>query len=369
MQLDPFSRLIVVYILWLGSWMLGATLFEVYFFSLGMPPQEIYLSNSLWFAGGILILPLFRKYSSKKFMMAGMAVAGTAMLLLFAYPASPAAYAFRFLAGLTNILFWMPFNVLFYEHRKENNAQLGALYYSLGPVLSLALPTVAGVIAGSAGFPALYLLSALLFALTLIAAFFFLEDREYSYDIISALRSISGLKSILFLEGFSAMVIVSLTLEIFLLAFITTPVEYGSFISLVTVFSVAAAAITAKLSDKAMERRRFILPTVAAFALSSVFASVAGDVFTFFIAFGLINLFSRIFFPLPLALSVDNSKSLPDVMAGREMMLNGGRFAGALAGYLIFLVSDIRTVLLLQGLLFLLYIPIFENRKRKLQRH
>jgi hypothetical protein len=269
------------------------------------------------------------------------------------------------------VFFWLPFNVLFYEYRKENNAQLGALYYSLGPVLSLALPTVAGMIAGSLslGYPVLYLVSIALYALTFIAGWFLLEDRKYSYDPLRAVKSISGMKSILFLEGFAAMVIVSVTLEVMLLIFIDTPFEFGGFLSLATIFSVIAAVITAKLSDKAGQRRKFLLPSIAAFAISTIFASQAPDLVTFFFAFGLIGFFSRIFFPLPFALLVDNSKSLVDVMVGRELLLNLGKLAGALAGYVIFVMFDIRAVLLFQGLVLLLYIPIFENRKRKLQKH
>ena len=368
-KLDSFSKLIIVYILWLASWMLGATLFEVYFYSLGMTPQEIYLANSLWFVASLVAIPLFRGFSSRKFMLAGMAIAASCMFLLFLVPDEPASYAFRLVIGLTHLFFWMPFNVLFYEYSRENNAQLGVLYYSLGPALSLVLPTVAGLIAGSAGYAELYLLSGALFIVTMIAGAFFIEDKKYEYDVIQSVRSISGLKSILFLEGFSAMVIVSITLEVMLLGFITTPLEYGGFLSLGMVFSVIAALAAARLSDEAKERRRFLLPLVAAFALSAILASVAADIFTFFLAFGLISFFSRMFFPLPLALAVDNSKYLPDVMVGREIMLNAGRFAGALAGYAVFVLFDIRAVLLFQGLLLFLYLPIFENRRKKLQRH
>ena len=368
-KLDSFSKLIIVYVLWLGSWMLGATLFEVYFLSLGMSPQEIYLANAFWYAASVIAFPLFRRFSSRKSMIAGMALSASCLLLLYAFPDKSAAYAFRLVIGLTNLLFWLPFNVMFYEYSRGNNAQLGALYYSLGPILSLALPTVAGLIAGSLGFPELYLLSAFLFIITMAVTLFFVEEKRYSCDPVQAVRSISGLKSVLFLEGFSGMVIVSVTLPVMLLSFITTPVEYGLFLSLGTVFSVMAALLTAKLSDKVKERRRFILPVVAAFALSSVLASLSGDVFVFFLAFGLVSFFSRIFFPLPLALAVDNSKSLPEAMLGRELMLNAGRLAGALAGYAVFVYSDIRAALLFQGLLLFLYVPIFENRRKKLLRH
>jgi MFS family permease len=366
---DSFRRLIFVYLLWLSSWMMTATLFEVYFFSLGMSMQEIYLANAFWFVSGLVVTPFLSGFSSKKFMMIGIAIAALGALILYFFPDKIAAYGFRLVIGLTHLFFWTPFNVLFYEYRKENHAQLGALYYSLGPILSLALPSIAGLIAGSISYQALYLASFALYAFCFAAAAFLLEDRKYSYNVIDSIRSINGLKSMMFLEGFSGMVIVSVTLEVMLLGFIDTPFEFGTFLSLATIFSVIAAAITAKLSDRAGQRRKFILPAAAAFALSAVLASQAPDIVTFFFAFGLINFFSRIFFPLPLALAVDNTKSLVDLMVGREMMLNAGRLAGALFGYFLFVNFDIRAVLLVQGLALLLYIPVFENRKKKLVRH
>jgi len=366
---DRFSRLIIVYLLWLASSIFSASLFEVYFYNLGLSPQEIFLADSLWFAAGIMILPFLKTFRSRRFMLAGIAVAILSVLLLYLYPIPFAAFPFRLLAGIPNILFWLPFNILFYEFRKGDHAALGALYYSLSPMLSLFAPGLAGIIATSAGFPALYLFTMAILGLAFILTMRFVEDKEYSVDFRQCVKSISGLRTLIFMEGFAAAVIVQATLEVMLLLFIDKPAEYGGFISLVTVFAILSTFITAKLSDKIKKRRHFLLPVALLFGLSAVLASQAPDISAFFIGFGLVVFFSRIFFPLPLALVVDNTKSLPESMAGREFFLNLGRFSGAILGFAVFLYSDIRTVLLLQGLVLLIYVPIFENRKQKLVFH
>src|SRR4030095_17107311 len=138
-----FSKLMAVYLLWLLSCMLAATLFEVYFFNLGLSLMEIYLANSLWFVASLVLIPLFRGFRSRDFMLAGIAVAFLPTALLYCVPDTGISYVFRLLVGGTNLLFWAPFNVLFYEFRKENHASLGALYYSLGPILSVFVPPVA----------------------------------------------------------------------------------------------------------------------------------------------------------------------------------------------------------------------------------
>jgi MFS family permease len=366
---NAFQKLVLVYTLWLLAWMLASALFEVYFFNMGMSPQDIYLANAFWFVAGILIVPLFRGFRARDFMLAGIAIAMLAVSIMLLFPVELSAYAYRIILGATHLFFWVPFNILFYEFRKENHATLGALYYSVGPVLSLFGPALAGYIAAYSGFSDLFAVAIAIFAAAFAAAFFFIENREYRYDFRASMESISGLRSLIFMEGFAAAVIVSVTLEVMLLSYVDTPLGFGAFISLVTIFSVIAAILTAKLSDRVKKRRAFLLPVVALFALATILASFAPDIAVFFIGFGLISFFSRIFFPLPLALAVDNTKSLTETMVGREWMLNVGRLAGALAGYLLFLATDIRTVLLLQGISLLLYIPLFENRKRKLAKH
>jgi MFS family permease len=153
-----------------------------------------------------------------------------------------------------------------------------------------------------------------------------------------------------------------------LLSYATQPMEFGSFLSLVTIFSIVATFLTARLSDKQKHRRTFIIGAVAAFAIAAIFTSQLGGLAWFFIGYGLVSFFSVIFLPLPFALVADNSKSLVDSMLGREFMLGVGRVAGVLVGFLILLYSNLETVLLFQGLALLLYIPLFENRKKKLSR-
>ncbi len=364
-----FKGLILVYALWLTSTSLGASLFEVYFYNLGLSIPGIYLADSLWFLGSLLVIPLFRGFRARDFMLAGIAISFVSVGILLLDPSPSAAIPFRLLIGVTNLFFWAPFNILYYEFRKGDNAALGAVYYAIGPVLSLFTPAIAGFLAASIGFPILFALAMLSFALTFAATFLLIENKGYGYSFISCIRSISGLRSLIFMEGFAGMAITSITLNVMLLLFENHPAGFGLFTSLVTVFAVAASLVTARLSDRLKRRREFLLPLVALFSLASVFASQSHDVLSFFVGFGLVSFFSRIFYPLPLALVVDNSKSLVESMVGREIFLNLGRLCGGILGWLVLLRADISTVLLLQGLFLFAYVPIFENRKRKLSSH
>jgi hypothetical protein len=368
-SLTPFQKLVAVYIIWSIAWTPASSMIYVYFNEGGMPLTEIFVVGALIYLAPLLAIPLFRGFAARDFIVAGMAISALSVLMLIVLPLPLAAFAYLFLSGITCFVFWAPFNTMFYGFSKGNNAQLGALYYSIGPVISLLIPALAGLFAQSFGFTALFAISIAAFIAGIPAAFCLVENRRYEYSLTDSIKALSGLKSILFMEGFAAAIIVSITLGVILLRYAGTPLQFGIFTSLATVFSVVAAFVAAKFSDRIARRRELLLPLVACFALSAIFASWAQGAALFILGYGLVNFFSRIFFPLPLALVVDNSKDLVSSMVGREFVLSLGRLAGVLLGYLIAISFSLETALLVEGLALLLYIPIFENRKKKLARN
>jgi hypothetical protein len=368
-SLTPFQKLVAVYILWLASWMPLSSIIFVYFNEGGMSLTAIFLAMAFIYLAPLLAIPLFRGFAVRDFMVAGMAISALSVMALMVLPLPLGAFARLFLSGLTCFFFWVPFNTMYYEFSKGNNAQLGALYFSVGPVLSLLVPALAGFFVQSFGFMALFALSLAVFIACIPVFFCLVENRKYEYSLINSIKSISGLKSILFMEGFAAGVIVYVTLGVILLRYANTPLEFGIFTSLATIFSVIATFVAARFSDRIKRRRELLLPLVACFALSAIFASWAQGAAMFILGYGLVNFFSCIFFPLPLALVVDNSKDLVSSMVGREFMFDTGRLCGVLLGYIIAISFSLETALLFEGLALLLYIPIFENRKKKLASH
>jgi predicted MFS family arabinose efflux permease len=365
--MSEFRELLIIFAVWTAGMFFAGSLFEVYFFNLGMSLPEIYLADAFWFISGLLILPLLKGFRTKQFLLAGIALALLSIVVLFAYPDPNAAYIYRLVLGMTHVFFWLPFNTVYYEFRKQNNASLSAVYYSVSPILALILPAVSGTIAGNFGYPELFIIAILTYVLSFILSMAWVKERVYNFDISSSLKAISGLRTIMFLEGFSVMVITSLTLPIMILYFLEKPEEVGWFLSLATIFSIVASFLVSEVSDRMHNRRIFLISSAFGFGISVAAAAFSQDIMMFFIAFGMINFFARIFSPISLALAVDNSKNLADTMAGREYMLNMGRLAGAIIGYMLFVEYGIETALLFQGLAFLLYLPIFELKRKKLK--
>jgi hypothetical protein len=365
---NAFRNLMVVYALWLTGMFFAGSLFEVYFFNMGLSIPQIYLADAFWFVGGLVLLPLFKRFNAKPFMLAGIAVAFASALMLYLFPDPSAAYVYRIMLGTTHLLFWLPFNIRFFEFRRQNHATLSAVYYAVPPILYLILPAVSGTVAEEIGFPSLFVLAMVTYGLSFIIAFLTFGDRSYRYDLCKSLRAIRGLRLILFLEGFSVMAITAVTLPTMLLLYTNRPIEFGWFISLATVFSVASSFLVSKLSDKTHRRWVFILSSAGGFALASILAGLTPGIALFFLSYGVINFFARLFTPISLALAVDKARNLVETMAAREFMLNVGRLSGVLLGYLIIVDFGIEAALIFQGLVLLLYVPVFELRARKILR-
>jgi MFS family permease len=309
-----------------------------------------------------------RKFEARQSILIGLAMNALGGLLLAFFPNPATPFIARTIMGAAIFFFWMPMNILFYEHAQKNNALLGSLYYSVSVVLSLVLPALAGWIAFAFGYPAMFLAGVAMFAVNMAIAEAFVQPKTYSYDPMKSLRSISGLRTLFFVEGFSFMSITQITLSAMILLYFTDPVDFGGVLSAVTVFAIIASFITARLSDHFGQRRTFLIASAFGFLLAAIFTSFADGVALFFLGFGAITFFRTMLLPLPLALAVDNSTSMVETMIGREIMLDIGRVVAVLFGFALILLFDIRAMLLMQTVAAALYIPIFELKKRKLAR-
>jgi MFS family permease len=341
-------------------------IYEAYFYHLGLNLVQITLTFAGLYAIPLPFLFFMRRFEARQSILIGIAMNVLGGLLLAFFPSPFMPFIANAVLGTAIFFFWMPLNVLFYEHARKNNALLGSLYYSVSVVLSLVLPALAGWTAFTFGYPAMFLLSLVMLLVNVALAVVFIEPKTYAYDPLKSLRSISGLRTLFFMEGFSFMSVTQVTLPIMILLFFTDPVNFGGITSAVTVFAIVASFITARLSDHFGQRRMFLVVTAFCFLLSAIFTSLAGGVELFFLGYGAITLFRTILLPLPLALAVDNSTDIVETMIGREMMLDLGRTTAVLLGAGLIFLFNIRAMLLMQALAAALYIPVFELKKRKL---
>ena len=361
---DKFNRIFIIYAFFTIGTLFFTSLFELYFSTLGLSISQIILSSIGIYLSPILLLPLLSKVGTRKSIFIGFVVYGIAAAVLFAVHSQASPFLTRAIIGLTIVFFWIPFNTKYYEFSRSNSAFLGSLYYSLSPILGLVFPALSGIIATGYGYMSVFGISALFFAISSIIAYKLGEDKTYKYDLWKSIESIKGLRTLFFIEGFGINSIVPVTLSSMILLYFKQPAEFGGVLSGATLFSIIASLITAKYSDKSGERRLFIIGSSLGFLLSAIFTVIAKDAVSFFIGFSLIGFFRGILMPLPLALSVDISKNLPQTIIARELFLNLGRVALVILGYFVIIYFDIRALLLIQTIVAAFYIPVFEMKKK-----
>ena len=363
---NTFIGLILIFIAWSASQFFAGGLFEVYFFNIGVPIEEIYLANALWFVAGILLVPLARKMDAKKFMIYGCLISIISLLILI-FPFEHAAILFRLFYGLHIVLFWIPFNILYYGYSNKNNAFMGSIYFAIAPFVSVLLPAASGTLAEISGFASLFIVAMVSFAATIVLSLLFAPEKKFEYKTKNAIKAVSGLKALIFIEGFSTTTIISMTLPIMILGYINKPIEVGWFLTFITVFSLIASFVLSRISDRKHERRSFLILSVVGMGIGSLFTGLSTDLVGFFFGFGMVKFFMALFYPLSLALIVDNSRSLVNTMAGRELILNISRVLGGIFGWLVLVYSNLETVLMIQGAVVFLYIVALEKQNGKIK--
>lgn len=353
-----FPKLILLFTFIVGSTSLLASLFEVYFFSIGLSLDHIILSTVCLFIPPAILIFFFKEIKPRSWIILSIILTILSSLLLIIIKDPNMLYVARLLIGIAMFFFWIPFNIIYYELRSGNNAFLGSLYYASMLCISLIIPGLAGLIVVTSGYDTLFFISIFFSFFSIPVTYIIIRDDPKPFHAIESITSVSALAPLLFIEGFSIHGILH-TLAVMVLSYFKDPLEFGFFLSGVTGFSIIASLLFSKLSDKAENRKHFLFLSGVGFFLASISTYFARDAALFFIGFGAINFARSLLAPIALALVVDKTKNLSESFIGREFYLNTGRIIAIIMGFVLLIFFDIYAMLLLQSLvagLFLLFI-------------
>lgn len=359
----------VTYILWSGAAVLGNSLIYLYFRNAGVGETDLLVSVLFWFLAPLLAIVALngRKTGFRLLMVLGVAAQLASFILLaLLSPTKELLFLYSFLAGTTCFLFWVPFNIWYFEPSHGKEAFLGTVYFSMGPFLSLALPVIGASIAEKAGFGTLFLATAAGYAATL-ASVFFLRSRTHVHDLAACLKELKGFKTLIFVEGvygggtFAAISVISLI-------YFTKPVELGVFLSVTTIFSIIASALVSRISDATRKRRKYINASTGALGIVYVLATAVGNATGWYAFVSLRNFFSTLFYPFTTAMIVDNKRDMARSMVSREWVLNIGRCLGVLIVlFSAAALSNIYLSLAVLGFFILAYPVVIELKKRHIR--
>jgi MFS family permease len=342
-------------------------LIYLYFKGAGVSDLYLLVSYSFWPISALAALLVMNgrpKIDVRPLMALGsLTYVATFALLFLLPPTKELLFAYWFITGISCLLFWIPFNIMYFELAQRRAATLGTAYNSIGPLLSLVLPLASGYVAQAFGFSALFIASAIVFLIPAAAAFL-LGPREFSYDLAGSLRELKGFKSLIFLEGLgtsSAAVVISIAA----LSYFSQPVDLALYISVTTLFSVIASFAVSRVSDRAMKRKAYITLFGCLAALSTIAAAFSPNVLTWYATTGLRGFFLALFMPFTTAILVDSRRDMGKIMVGRDWILGLGRLFGVaftVAAYLI--SSSIFVSLAAVSWVLVLYPVIIELKRR-----
>ncbi len=364
-------RLLAAYALWNAAGVLGGSFVNLFYFKSGVAFPALVISYLFWAAAPVFVIHLLdkRKLDMRAVLLSGVVVQASAYALLaLAAPSESILYLASFLMGMCSFLFWVPFNVMYFEFGKGREATHGSLYFAVNPLFGVFLPVIGGMLASAYGFPLVFALAAIVYALIIPLALLALGKREFCFGLKDCLAGLKGFRTLMFLEGIYGGGITSLILVIPLLYF-TKPGDLGAYLSVTTLFSVLASFVVSRLSDESRKRKKYVSLFGSGLAITTALASFAGTAFLWSAAASLRNFLSTLFYPFTTAILMDNrQESLEGVFIGREWLLNHGRVLGvALVLLSTVLLGSIHLSLAFLALAMAAYPLVIELKKRRIR--
>lgn len=365
MEKEKVNSLVKVFLLWgIGIALANAMLFP-YLLEIGFSTLDILVFFSIAYLVPSIFLLFAGKMNAERVLLWGLATTGIGWALLGLFGGYAGLAAMILLGGMAFAFFWAPFNALWFEEGKWGNAFQGAVYYGIMVAIGILGPALGGVVADYLGYAAVFLLAGAIMVLAGGISRGVGRGKEVLLGAKRGLEAVSGLKTLLFLEG-SSLLGVQVLIFVVTLEYFTKPLDYGFFLTATTLVAVLLSLVFAKISDERQRRREFLLLSSLGLGLSLAFASIAIELWMWFAAMVLVGFFRSVFSPFPIAVLLDKKKDLRAAMYGRELVLNSARFLVAVASVGLYLATgSVRIPLLLTGLCAIAFAMVFEFSKKK----
>ncbi|AKM79597.1 MAG: hypothetical protein UX85_C0001G0244 [Candidatus Beckwithbacteria bacterium GW2011_GWB1_47_15] len=298
-----------------------------HFLNQGLSIQQIITGTVFLCSGGVLILFLLKKLSARVSWRWALIAAIIFILLIIKIKSPWQFYLVASISGLTNVLFWTAYNTAHFKLTPSHRTSFSsAIMFSLGPVIGLAAPLVAGALA-EISYNIVWVLATLFFGLS-----FYLTKFQKNFTVYFSLKSgwryIKAMRLLLLLEGIWEAIIFGI-IPIFGLYFITTPFYYGTYLAYLALMSVLANLLLGRLSDKLQKRLIFIYPITVALALITfVFPAALNSLAYWLVVTGLVRFLMPLFWNFSTSIFVDLHPQGTRGFAIREFLLNFGRIIG-----------------------------------------
>ena len=297
----------------------------VYFVKKDVTFFQIFLAEFFSYSLIVAYLLFRRTLFSRRTILTGylLIVAGM-LILLLPFPATALLFPYTIVYSLGVIMFFAPYNILYFKNFKGGNLEHITTYWAIGIVTGLVAPLIGSFVL--AKFP-LWIFIFCTGLILLSAAYLtrFVERQKYSYTTKEVLTHIRGLRTLSIIDGSlhkTSLIVVT----VFSLQYITTELNFGRFLSVAALAGIVVALPMARISDQWQKRTVFIWP------LSLI---TAGVVFSFVFVKGFLGFFAlalllkallSLMEPIRGNVMLDKKEAAnPITWISRELFLNVGR--------------------------------------------
>lgn len=301
----------------------------------------------------LLILPFIREFWIRRFILLAFAISIVRMLLATRIDSPLELYSSALLTGSMLVFFWVPYEILYFREQSRHGTS-SAWYFSTGAISSVITPLIAGLVADTFGYTALFSLAALMMIIPLGLAWQ-LPDQPIHESLWSSLPAVKGIKHLLFLDGFLLSASMCL-LGLSLLTFTKTATQFGAVSSVVTLAATLLSFVAAKASDQDQHRWTWIAGTGLTSAVTLIMLGWQTSFWWFSLLLILYTSLRTLAQPIVNALPMDLQPDHTKLYIARQFVLNVGRVIGFALTWGCVYLSGLRPMYVIYALGFILYI-------------
>ncbi len=361
-----FLTLLSLFVSYIWVSTFARSILPVHFYESSITIRQMLAGFLFMFLTQILALLYIRRISAKTAWRLSVVSLSLSLAVFFNIKNDIQFYIGMMLGGLSLFFFFPIYNTIHFENTPENKiGTSSALMFSVGPVVSILAPALAGTLA-EINFSLIWYLSTIFMIVTLITINF-QKDYHLNYSRLAVLAEIKSTRPFIFLEGIWSALVLGI-IPVYSLIFFKTPAAFGVFLVYFAIVSVISNIVLGKLTDKIKKRSIFLYPLTLILALTTMlfpFALKSLELWIFFT--GIVGFVLPMFWNLATALVVDHHEDLKDSMLGREIVLAVGRVVGlGIALFSFPFEKNPKFIFLFLGLSILLYpIILFYNQHIK----
>lgn len=334
------------------------------FFRQNFSFAQISSQATLGFLVPILIIPFVRSFRIRTAIIAGVIAAGARFFYTAFVDQPHELYFYALIAGLSSVLFWIPFEILYFnKHDIGNHGKKSAWYFAIFSSAAILISPSAGVIADHFGFEKLFILSSVLMIIPLVLAVR-LPVQTVNVTLKESLKHLRGVITLFIFDGVFWSIAPGL-IALSLLNFTSTATQFGVVNSFVAIGAMCVSILAAHMSDRKRNRAAVIYPVSILSAAVMVLLGFQKSLIPFTLLFLVLSSLKTIAQPVNNALPMDLRHDHAKLYMGRQFLISVGRVFGFGLTWMSVLTFGLFPMYLIYALGYLLYTLVVSRVLRR----